>query len=318
MISLNTNHGAIASLDVMRSIASNLGDAQDQISSGYRIGKASNNSSYWSISTTMRSDDKALSAVEDSMGLAAATIDVAYTGMTTSLDVVNEIKAKLVAAREPGVDKGKINKELTELKAEIYTIVESSSFAGENWLHRIDATDDGDKSMVGSFYRDGSDNVSVGTITYEMSNPWGTNHLIDENYHNGILTNVEFARDLGTATEWVLMSGKNHAIHQDMELTSTTTDQDVEEMISVVDAMIGAMIDAAASLGAISKRVSIQTEYTKDLRDSLQTGVGGLVDADMNEQSTRLKALQTRQQLATQSLSIANAGPDQLLQLFQN
>lgn len=317
MLSLNTNHGAIAALDVMRSIASDLGTAQDQVSSGYRIGEASHNAAYWSISTTMRSDDRALSAVEDALGLGAATIDVAYNGMTASLDVVDEIKAKLVAAREPGVDRGKINKELIELKEQIYTIVESSTFAGQNWLHRIDATDDVDKEIVSSFTRDSSGNVSVDTISYDMSNQWGTNHLIDESWHNGILTNVEFAWQLGTATEWVLMSGRNHATHQNIELTDATTSQDIDEMISVVDAMMGAMTDAAASLGAISKRVAIQTEFANDLRDSLQTGVGRLVDADMNEQSTRLKALQTRQQLATQSLSIANSAPDSILQLFQ-
>ena len=76
-----------------------------------------NNAAYWSIATTMRSDNKALSAVEDALGLGAAKTDTAYTGMEAAIEVVTEIKAKLVAAREPGVDKEKINKELTELKA---------------------------------------------------------------------------------------------------------------------------------------------------------------------------------------------------------
>ena len=56
----------------------------------------------------MRSDNKALSTVQDALGLGAAKVDVAYTGVNAAIDVVDEIKAKLVAAREPGVDKTKI------------------------------------------------------------------------------------------------------------------------------------------------------------------------------------------------------------------
>ena len=78
---------------------------QGRISSGLRVGNASDNSAYWSIATTMRSDNKALSTVQDALGLGAAKTDTAYTGLNAAIDVVSEIKAKLVAAREPGVDK---------------------------------------------------------------------------------------------------------------------------------------------------------------------------------------------------------------------
>ncbi|MCZ4289661.1 flagellin [Hoeflea alexandrii] len=318
MHSLHTNAGAIGALGVLRSISANLALEQNKVSSGYRVASAADNAAYWSIATTMRSDDKSLSSIQDALGLGAATVDVAYSGMSASIDVVSEIKAKLIAAREPGVDRLKINKEITALKEQIYSIVLSSTFSGSNWLHRIDASDDGDKQIVGGFTRSADGSVSVQTLSYGMSNPLGTNHLIDENYHNGILTNVEFARNLGTATEWVLLSGKNHAIHEDMILTSTTTDQDVEEMVSVIDAMQEKMIDAAASLGAMSKRIATQQDFVADLRGATARGIGRLVDADMNEASTRLKALQTQEQLAIQSLSIANATSDTMLQLFRN
>jgi flagellin len=108
---------------------------QNRISSGYRVETAADNSAYWSIATTMRSDNKAMSTVKDALGLGAAKVDVAYTGMNSAIDVVSEIKAKLVAAREPGVDKTKIDKELTELKNQLVSISESASFSGENWLN---------------------------------------------------------------------------------------------------------------------------------------------------------------------------------------
>ncbi|MDO9416056.1 flagellin N-terminal helical domain-containing protein, partial [Pararhizobium sp.] len=119
MTSIMTNSAALAALDTLRSINNDMETTQGRISSGYRVGSASDNAAYWSIATTMRSDNKALGTVSDALGLGAAKVDTAYTGMEAAIDIVSEIKAKLVAAREPGVDKDKINKELTELKNQL-------------------------------------------------------------------------------------------------------------------------------------------------------------------------------------------------------
>jgi flagellin len=77
------------------------------------------------------------------------------------------------------------------------------------------------------------------------------------------------------------------------------------------------MVNAAAKLGSVSMRIELQQDYVSRLTDTIDRGVGRLVDADMNEASTRLKALQTQQQLAIQSLSIANAAADSIVTLFR-
>ena len=82
----------------------------------------------------MRSDNAALSTVQDALGLGAATVDVAYTGLNSAIKVVDQIKSKLVAARQPGVDRNKIQSEITELQAQLRGIADSASFSGENWL----------------------------------------------------------------------------------------------------------------------------------------------------------------------------------------
>ncbi|ARE40392.1 Flagellin protein FlaA [Rhodovulum sp. P5] len=87
--------------------------------------------------------------------------------------------------------------------------------------------------------------------------------------------------------------------------------------VAQVEAFINGAIDAAAALGASESRIESQTEFVKNLSDSLKTGIGALVDADMEEASAKLQALQVQQQLATQSLSIANQGPQNLLSLFR-
>ena len=100
-------------------------------------------------------------------------------------------------------------------------------------------------------------------------------------------------------------------------LTSATSGDDVEGMMSAVDAMLKDMTDAAATLGATNSRLNLQNNFIKDLSDTITKGVGRLVDADMNEESTRLKALQTQQQLGIQALSIANTSADNILSLFR-
>jgi flagellin len=87
--------------------------------------------------------------------------------------------------------------------------------------------------------------------------------------------------------------------------------------LATVDAALNTVINAAADLGSSQKRLEIQKEFIGKLSDSLKTGIGALVDADMEEASARLAALQTQQQLGIQSLSIANQAPQSILSLFR-
>ncbi len=321
MTSILTNSSAMAALSTLRSISSDLETTQGRISSGLRVESAADNSAYWSIATTMRSDNKALSTVQDALGLGAAKTDTAYTGLESAIDVVSEIKAKLVAAREPGVDKDKINKEITELKNQLVSTAQSASFSGENWLYNDTTNTVGTKEMVGSFTRDSSGNVSVGVLEFDAS----TSVLVDTNDAGlGLLTkdydaDAELATPTGTTQNFYLIDASSTTTASGSEITldSTTADADIEAMIRVVDAILGDATDAAATLGATNTRISMQDEFMADLMDVIDKGVGRLVDADMNEESTRLKALQTQQQLGIQALSIANSDSQNILSLFR-
>ena len=321
MTSILTNSSAMAALSTLRSISSDMETTQGRISSGLKVGTAADNAAYWSIATTMKSDNKALSTVQDALGLGAAKTDTAYTGLNAAIDVVSEIKKKLVAAREPGVDKLKIDKELTELKNQLSSTAQSASFSGENWLYNDTTTAVGTKEMVGSFTRDASGNVSVGVLKFDAS----TSVLIDTNdAGKGLLTKDYDADALlktgtGTAQNFFLIDAKSttSAAGAEIKLTASTSDADVEAMIRVVDKILGDATDSAATLGATNKRIDMQDDFMADLMDVIDKGVGRLVDADMNEESTRLKALQTQQQLGIQALSIANSDSQNILSLFR-
>ncbi|MCF6305810.1 MAG: flagellin [Rhodobacteraceae bacterium] len=89
------------------------------------------------------------------------------------------------------------------------------------------------------------------------------------------------------------------------------------QALADVEALIQTAIDAAASFGSSQARIETQSEFVSKLTDSLKVGIGALVDADMEAASARLQALQVQQQLATQSLSIANQAPQNILSLFR-
>ncbi|PYB77516.1 flagellin [Rhizobium wuzhouense] len=404
MTSILTNTAAMAALSTLRSISSSMEETQAHVSSGLRVASASDNAAYWSIATTMRSDNMALSAVQDALGLGAAKVDTAYAGMESAVEVVKQIKAKLVAATEDGVDKTKIQEEITQLQQQLVSISEAASFSGENWLQAKltgGAAADTDKSVVASFVRDAA-GVSVKKVDYTLS---ATNVLFDTNGDLGLLdqtTNIEndgvvvnvningttgpynvtkyttadvitagavfdaggniaattasdgagagvgfvkvaedtwvaateqnpgastgqeaFAKEANPSTNlWqitttALAPSTNATSVSALSISAATTATQLSGMITLVDTALSKMTSAAAKLGSINSRIDLQTSFVSSLTDSLDSGIGRLVDADMNEESTRLKALQTQQSLGIQALSIANSASEGVLQLFR-
>ena len=134
MSSINTNFAAMTALQSLSQTQSELTTTQNRISTGQRVSEASDNAAYWSIATTMRSDVKSLSAVQDALGLGASQIGVAYTATNSAIDVVDQIKAKLVAAKQPGIDRKQLQTEITSLQSQLTNISDSASFSGDNWL----------------------------------------------------------------------------------------------------------------------------------------------------------------------------------------
>ncbi len=466
MTSILTNAGAVSALQTLRAIDNSLQKTQGQISSGLRVQVAADNAAYWSISTTMRSDNMALSAAADAIGLGAAKVDVAYAGMQAVIDVISEVKAKLVAATEDGVDKSKIQTEIEQLKEQVVETSRSASFSGQNWLD----TDIADiknpalnkSSVVSSFVRNGANTVAVTSMEFDLSSialfnttgygllqadvaaaptqptdpttnpnrysvqeyfrfdgpitlstsdsisfdlvvhPGGTapdvtlpttitqsdintalgistGTISDGGEMRTVLNRVWAGNSVGVgvgaygqqqsdgSTDWhSFVIHANQVTDQpdsDIEITNITStlsggasgglggasyytarsafpggstggtpgtndelrinflDIDVTNgvgnQLDAIEVMLTRTTSAAATLGSLKKRIDMQAEFTSNMMASINKGIGRLVDADMNESSTRLKALTTRQQLAIQSLSIANSSAENLMQLFR-
>ena len=393
MTSILTNVAAMSALQTLRSISSDMEDTQARVSSGLRVGSASDNAAYWSIATTMRSDNMALSAVQDALGLGAAKVDTAYAGMNSSIEVVKEIKKKLVAATEDGVDKNKIQEEIAQLQQQLVSISDAASFSGENWLKAEVGTT---TSVVASFVRDASGDVGVKKVEYDLdpttvlfdtTSPGAKSGILDRDNTitgNGVSVNVNISGVTqsynvvryttaqvigdgatlvaggkvatgGTAADGYVLIGTDtwvaavdqggatdHEIFVDagadgvwaidesnlassslttkvstFTIDNTTDGAELDGLIQMVDTALEDMTSAAADLGSMAMRIGLQEDFVSSLTDSIDKGIGRLVDADMNEESTRLKALQTQQQLGIQSLSIANSASESILTLFR-
>lgn len=95
------------------------------------------------------------------------------------------------------------------------------------------------------------------------------------------------------------------------------TDSGADSALGNIETLISNSISAAAAFGSSQGRIETQGNFISQLTDSLKSGIGTLVDADMEEASARLQALQVQQQLGVQSLSIANQAPQSILSLFR-
>ncbi|KRS11321.1 flagellin [Roseovarius atlanticus] len=104
---------------------------------------------------------------------------------------------------------------------------------------------------------------------------------------------------------------------EDLADIDVRTDEGADAALEDIEGLIQTAIDSAADFGSVRGRIETQAEFVLNLTDSLKSGIGSLVDADMEEASARLQALQVQQQLGVQALSIANSAPQQLLSLFR-
>jgi flagellin len=336
--------------------------------------------------------------------------------MDSVKDVLDQIKTKLVSATQPGVDKSKIQSDITELQKQLQTYASSASFSGNNWLSVNSASSSyqSTQSVVSSFNRSSDNQVSISTIDIDITSISLFNSDTTAGATQGLLqggtagqgTSADFAYtagdmddggsltlgiavDGGTAQNVAvtvadaanftlddLVSGINasltgakaSAVDGKLVLTSDTTGStssveltgvtakkqagttstatvgfstiaeadgadtgggimdiditnassaDLQAYTNTVESMSQKVTTAAANLGSVKSRIDMQQDFVKNLMDAVDRGVGALVDADMSEESTKLQALQTQQQLGIQALSIANSNSQSILSLFR-
>jgi flagellin len=274
MFSVNTNPGALIALQNLNTTATQLNQAQNEVSTGLAVSGPSDNGAIWAIAQNERASDSALDAVKSSLQTGQSIIDVANSAGQTVSDLLTQMKQKALAASDTSLDansRAALNNDFVSLVNQINTAVTNADFNGVNLLN-------GSLTSITSLANDSGTSV-ITTAAQNLS-------------LGGTIVSVASTSSIGTVT------------------TATA-------MITTVDNSLTAVDNALASLGTASKALGDQLTFVGNLQDTLETGIGNLVNANLAKESATLTALQTKQQLGIQALSIANSSSSALLGLFR-
>jgi flagellin len=279
--SVNTNVGAMVALQNLNATNSDLAMAQNRINTGKKVANAKDNGAVWAIAQNQRAASGSLNAVRDSLQRSQSTVDVAIAGGETVSDLLLQMKEKALAASDSSLDSASrtaLNEDFMALRDQITKATRNASFNGVNML---------DGSQVG------------GPVTIAA--------LADESGQSKLTV---MAQDMSLGTPGSAVSV--------LATDSIGTQTAAAAMITTIGNSIASVSTALSKLGTGSKSLANHLTFINKLQDSIDAGVGNLVDADLAKESARLTSLQTKQQLGVQALSIANQMPQQIMSLFRN
>ncbi|RZJ41031.1 MAG: flagellin [Brevundimonas sp.] len=248
---------------------------QGRISTGLKVQGAKDNAAIWAIAQGQRADLGALGAVKQSLDRATSIADVALSAGESVSDLLNELKEKVVAAKDESLS----SQSRALLDADFKALVRAIGSAIEN------ATFDGGNILNGS--------LSSGIQ---------------------FLANADASSSITLAAKDLSLGGSVIATSLS---DSLLTISGAAAALDNLDDSITKLNSALGEIGAQAKQISAHNTFVSKLSDTLESGIGNLVDADLAKESARLQALQVQQQLGAQALSIANQSPQIILSLFQ-
>jgi len=282
-LSVNTNVGAMAALQSLTATNKDLATTQTRINTGLNVSSTKDDSAKYTIAQKLRGDLGGLTAVSSSLSTAKSTTDVAVDGAEQISDLINQMKAKATEASDSGItadSRTAIAKDFAALKDQISTIIDSSSFNGTNLL----------KASGGAVSALQSTDPDADTLSV-ANQDFGTNVL-----------------DVIGSTFGVDSSGA--AVGADDADAAKT-------MITTLETVAATVNTTLSTLGSASRKIDGQSTFVSKLSDTITGGIGNLVDADLAKESAKLQALQVKQQLGVQALSIANQAPQTITSLFR-
>ena len=278
-LSVHTNTSAMIALQNLNKTNQSLADVQQRINTGLKVSGARDNSSVFAVAQGMRSDIGALGSVESSLDRAVSIGDVAIAAGESISDLLIEMREKATAAMDPSIDtfsRQAFDSDFRSLMEQVSVIIDNAEFDGANLLN-------GTLTNGIAFLADADATRTVTLGAQDMS-------LAATPGANAVFT-IPSGASLGTAS----LSGA---------------------VVSQILTTLDNVNQALANLGSDLKKMEAHRTFVGKLMDSLTEGVGNLVDADMAKESARLQALQVKQQLGVQALSIANSEPQIILSLF--
>jgi len=277
LYSVNTNRDAMIALQNLNVTGAELSITQNRISTGRKVDSAKDNGSTWAIAQSMRGTSTSLNAVKDSLQRSQSTLDVALAAGGSVSDLLLQMKEKALAASDTTLDT-----------------------AG--------------RSALNEDFKALRDQLAKTVANADFN---GTNMIKSGGINIAALANAAGTSKITVAAQNLALGGANLTSITATSSIGTSTAGTAQTMIATVNTAIGKVSTALAKLGTGSKALDLHLNFIMKLQDTLDNGVGNLVDADLAKESAKLQSLQTRQQLGVQALSIANQSTSALLGLFR-
>ncbi|RRH75774.1 flagellin N-terminal helical domain-containing protein [Falsigemmobacter faecalis] len=340
MSSINTNTQAMNALSTLRNVNNNLSTTQERIATGLKITSAKDNAAYFSISEKMKGDSGMYSSIEEGLTLTKNSLSAARLGADTFVDLINEFTKQTAFGQAGAMKHEDIQKQLDELVKQLDTVIDQSSFNGESWVDgsrvadvtevaKVDENGDAvmqsvqDLDVDGNTQDDGAGGILMKDVPVMEEVVKGVVNVvtgISRKEGEFDVTKIKVEGVNLQAIADTLRAIKFDA-PVDADGTAITDPADLEEkrveMLKTANAQLEKATSASTQLGLSEKSIENQQKFLKKVVDTIDTGVGAMVDADMESEAARLQALQVQQQLATQALSIANQAPQNLVSLFR-
>ena len=300
--SINTNQQALIALQTLNATSSQLADVQNRVSTGLKVASAKDNGAIWAIAETQRAQNSALDAVTDSLNNGKSVLDTTTSAGSQLTDLLTQLQSKALAASDVGISddsRAQYQNEFQKLSQTYANVIASATFNGRNL---IDGST-GALSALGS---------ADGKITVTSA-------------HQDLSAATLFA-NVGALSVTQGAAGATASDPRSVDTvsagtagwTGTNGAADAKADLAQITAALNTVTSGLSSVGVDSKAFDNQLTLVSNLSDALTTGVGNLVDADVAKESANLTALQTKQQLGVQALSIANSAPQIILSLFKN
>jgi len=308
--SILTNQSALTALLALNQTQQTMNQYENQISTGLAISSAADNASYWSIATNMTSDIGALGAVSGALSESSSLLSTTTAALQSTVSVMDAIKNDLTEASNPGANMSAIQTDISAQQALLFSIGNSANFNGTNLLTNA-STAGGAATALGTVNLVAAYNSNEGTQAVSFISVNAANTELFDGTTGATNATSATGGILGTA-------GTNSGVSVlSMSISGTTAGSTtIANMLADVETAIQSITTAASTVGGAQTNVMDQQAFISNLSASLTTGVGALVDADMNEASTKIAALQVQQQLGVQALAIANSNTQLILKLF--
>jgi flagellin len=340
------NAAALSALQALNLTQQALNTTQNQVSSGMSVANASDNAAYWSIAQHLNADSGMVTAANSALSQSQAILDTSNTAIKSIITTINAIQNALTQATNPGADLTNVGTTLASLGQQLTDAVTGASFNGTNILDGSSVAGSSTNTNVTppvtsvAFVSGFNASVSVNnvtTINMNLSIVYSTTAANNGVPTQGATSGQAGTGMLGAATGTVATSQGGGVSYDLTQLAyygnqgsvvgnqaqlgttigfNTLTTQNIQDMLTAVNATLSNITNYAATIGATQDRMSAMNNLNNALTANYASGVSGLVDADMNTASTRLQALQTQQQLGIQSLSIANQNAQLIMKLF--